>query len=873
MKAYLPFRRLFLVLLTLTFCFPAWTAAQQIPSPEQFFGHQMGADRQLARWDKLVEYYDMIGERSDRVQVVHMGPSTLGNPFLSIFVSSPENLANLDEIKRMNAILQDPREHSQAEIDNAIENSKVVFVQSYGLHSTEVAGSQSAAEVMYDFATRDDDGINEILDNTVSILIPAFNPDGNIIVTDWYNRWVGTEYEGSGPPELYHHFIGHDNNRDAFMQNTIESYYGAEILFREWVPQAYIDHHQMGPYTARIYLPPYAEPIRPEGDPLVWREMTWYGAHMAYKMEEAELDGAIGAAIYSGWGHFGFHWITPFHNIAGMLTESASARLATPLYVHPDQLGGSRQLPEYAEQTTFPSPWPGGWWHVRDIVDRQIIATFSPLELAAKNRETVLRNAYNKASRQTRRGMEGATKAYVISADQHDPLTMMKMVNKLLLQGITVERSDVGFTHERYVYDAGSYVVSMAQPKRGLIRWLLGQTYYPDNSFTRDRDGSPIRPYDMSGDVISEFMGVDVDPVGTAIEAPLTVVRDLVEPRGEVSLGQHGYVIDGALNDAFTAVNLLFDAGANVWRVDQDGAGVKAGDFIVGAGTAAATIREIATETGVDFMSLDTDASGVSHPLSRQRIGMYQRYYGGNMDEGWTRLLLEDFEFEYTSLFDRHILEGDLHEKWDVIVLPADSKDMMTGMREGGGGRGGDPNQTPPEYRSGFGQAGIDELEAFVENGGTLVTFAQAGDLPIDEFELPIRNAVKGMWGNEFWAPGSTLKVDVDTSSPFAYGMPENALATYLAGGQVYETVAGARSSDVHRIVTYIDRDILQSGWLLGEEAIADKAAVVSVEHGEGTVLLIGFRAQHRAQTHGTFKLFFNALVNGRIHVGVAAAG
>jgi hypothetical protein len=255
---------------------------------------------------------------------------------------------------------------------------------------------------------------------------------------------------------------------------------------------------------------------------------------------------------------------------------------------------------------------------------------------------------------------------------------------------------------------------------------------------------------------------------------------------------------------------------------------------------------------------------------------MYQRYYGGNMDEGWTRLLLEDFEFEYTSLFDHHILEGDLHEKWDVIILPADSKGMMTGIREGGdgrGGRGGDPNQTPPEYRSGFGQAGIDALEAFVENGGTLITFAQAGDLPIDEFGLPIRNAVAGMRGNDFWAPGSTLKVDVDLSSRFAYGMPEDALATFLAGGQVYETVSGARSADVRRIVTYIDRDILQSGWLLGEEAIANKAAVVSVEHGEGTVLLIGFRAQHRAQTHGTFKLFFNALVNGRVPMGVAAAG
>jgi hypothetical protein len=873
MKAYHSLRRPSLILLTLALTYPTWTAAQQIPSPEQFFGHQMGADRQLARWDKLVEYYDMIGELSDRVRVEHMGPSTLGNPFLSIFVSSPENLANLDEIKRLNAILQDPRGHSQAEVDNAIENSKVVFVQSYGLHSTEVAASQSAAEIMYDFATRDDDGMREILDNTVSILIPAFNPDGNIIVTDWYNRWVGTEYEGSGPPELYHHFIGHDNNRDAFMQATIESWYGAEILFREWVPQAYIDHHQMGAYTARIYLPPYAEPIRPGGDPLVWREMTWYGAHMAYKMDEAELDGAIGAAIYSGWGHFGFHWITPFHNIAGMLTESASARLATPLYVHPDQLGGSRQLPEYAEQTTFPSPWPGGWWHVRDIVDRQVVATFSPLELAAKNRETVLRNAYNKASRQTRRGMEGATKAYVISADQHDPLTMMKMVNKLLLQGITVERSDVGFTQESRVYDAGSYVVSMAQPKRGLIRWLLGQTYYPDNSYTRDRDGDPIRPYDMSGDVIAEFMGVDVDPVGTAIEAPLTMVSDLVEPRGEVAQGQNGYVIDGALNDAFTAVNLLFAAGASVRRVDQDGVGVKAGDFLVGAGTAAATVREIATETGVDFNSLNADTSGVSHPLSPQRVGMYQRYYGGNMDEGWTRLLLEDFEFEYTSLFDRHILEGDLHEKWDVIILPADSKAMMTGIREDSGGRGGNANETPPDYRSGFGQAGIDALESFVENGGTLVTFAQAGDLPIDEFDLPVRNAVAGMSGDDFWAPGSTLKVDVDTSSPFAFGMPENALATYLAGGQVYETIAGARSSDVRRVVTYVDRDILQSGWLLGEEAIANKAAVVSVDHGQGAVLLIGFRAQHRAQTHGTFKLFFNALFNGRMPAAAAAAG
>ena len=841
-----------------------------IPSPEEFFGHQMGADRKLARWDKLVEYYELIDAASDRVQVVHMGPTTLGEPFLSIFVSSPENLARLDDFKRMNAVLQDPRGHSEAAIDDAVANGKVVFVQSYALHSTEVACSQSPAEIMYLFATRDDDEIHEILDNTISILIPAFNPDGVGIVNEWYDRWVGTEYEGASPPELYHHYIGHDNNRDAFMQNTVESRYGAEILFREWIPQAYIDHHQMGPYTARIYLPPYAEPIRPGGDPLVWREMSWYGAHMAYRMEEAGFQGTVNAAIYSGWGHFGFHWITPFHNIAGMLTESASARLATPLYVHPDQLQGSRQLPEYEAQTTFPNPWPGGWWRVRDIVERQIVATFSPLEIAAKNRETVLRNAYNKSSRQIQRGMGGDVKAYVIPAAQHDPLTMAKMVDKLLLQGITVERAPTGFNHEGRVYGEGSYVVSLAQPKRGVIRWLLGQTYYPDNSYTRTASGDPIRPYDMSADVIAEFMGVRVDPVGTAVEADLTVVSGPIEPAGTVaSSAPHGYRIDGSLNDAFKAVNMLFAAGASVRRVTGGGAGAVSaaptpGDFIVAAGTAPDALAEIAAATGVDFAALASDASTISDPLTRQRIGMYQRFYSGNMDEGWTRWLLEDFGFEYTSLFDAEILAGDLHERWDVIILPNDSRTMMLGPTERApGGRGPDPAGTPPDYRSGFGEAGVAALDAFVRSGGTLVTFAQAGDLVLQGFDVPVRNAVAGMWGDEFWAPGSTLKVKVDTSSPYGYGMPEDALATYLAGGQVYETVPGARSSDVRRVVTYIDRDILQSGWLLGEGAIANKAAMVSVAHGEGTIVMIGFRAQHRAQTHGTFKLVFNALVGG----------
>jgi len=831
--------------------------AQQIPSPEDFFGFRMGADRKLARWDRLVAYYRLLDEASPRIRIVEMGPTTLGNPFLSIFVSSPENLENLDAIQGMNATLSDPRGKSETEIDAAIANGKVVFVQSYGLHSTEVAASQAAAEVMYELATRTDPEVLQLLDNTIAIMIPCFNPDGEIMVTDWYDRYVGTEYEGLGPPGLYHHYIGHDNNRDAFMQNTVESRYGAQIMFREWIPQGYIDHHQMGPYTARIYLPPYAEPIRPDADPLVWREMSWYGAHMAYKMEESGLDGAVNAAIYSGWGHFGFHWITPFHNIAGMLTESASARLATPLYVHPDQLGGSRQLPEYEAQTTFPSPWPGGWWHVRDIVERQKVASFAPLEMAAKNRETVLRNAYLKASRQTERGEQGEVKAYVIPADQHDPLTATKMVGKLLGQGVEVRRAAQGFEHEGRVYGAGTFVVTTAQPKRGVIRWLLGRTFYPDNSYTRDAEGDPIRPYDMSTDNMAEFMGVRVDAVGVPVTASTTVLAETPHPAATIEAGSHGYLIEGRLNDAFKAVNMLLDRGVAVRRFVRRHGPHLPGDFWVPEAPADA-LGEIARSTGVPFRAMNVDGGDAAVDVARQRVALYQRYYGGNIDEGWTRWLLEDFSFPYTSLFDPELKGGNLKRKYDVIILPEDDLETMTGEdREGPGER----QQYPPEYRSGFGQEGVEALEAFVRAGGTLVTLGEAGELPIDRFGLPVRNVVAGLPGREFWSPGSTLRVKVDASHPLAFGMPDDALATFLAGSQVYETVPGPETQRIERPITYVDRDILQSGWLLGEEHIANRAAVVSVGLGEGHVVLLGFRVQHRAQTHGTFKLLFNPLL------------
>ncbi|MGA3237840.1 MAG: M14 family zinc carboxypeptidase [Bryobacteraceae bacterium] len=873
--------------------------AQEITTPEKYFGFQLGADKKMARWDKIVDYFGVLEKQSaGRMKVINMGPTSEGNPFLMVIITAPANFAKLERLRQVNLSISDPRGLTEAQARALTDEGKAVVVQSMSMHATEIGGTQMAPELAFDLLARKDEETRRILDNVIFIEVPCFNPDGEIMVTDWYNKQLGTPYEGTNPPWLYQKYAGHDNNRDAFQTNIPDSQYMAKILFTDWRPEAYVDHHGMGANGARIFLPPYAEPVRPFADPILWRELSWYGAQMADKEEEAGLSGAINNAIYSGWGHFGFHWITPFHNIAGMLTESAAARLATPLYVHPDELrgGNTRNLPTYQEETIFPNPWPGGWWHLRDIVERQKVAAWATLDLAARNRETVLWNAYLKGKRQTERGAAGKPAAYLISTLQHDPLTSVKLINKLLGQGIEIQRASKTFTTAGgMTYPEGSFVISLAQPKMGLIRYLLGRTFYPDNEWTRARDGSPIAPYDMATDTMFEYMGVRVDPVDELGEVALAKVGAPVEAAGKVTHSSNGYSMDGRLNDSFRALNLLFDKGVAVRRVDKAGAGLRPGDFLVPAGSDA-VLETVAKQTGVDFTPLRAAVSAGVHDMKRQRVAMYQRFGGGNIDEGWTRLVLEQFNFPYKSIFDPEIKAGNLIDKYDVLVIPSDSTQTLTGEavtaaaaaggRGGRGGRGGAPAEAPaatpvaaaggrgaggeggaggrggnapPEYRTGLGTDGVNAIRDFVQKGGTLVTLNNATAFPADRLGIGVRNVLAGKSTKEFWCPGSTLRVTFDNTNPLAYGMPSHGLALYLGSPAFEITAPSAENYDI--VVRYEDRDLLESGWLVGEENLVRKAAVVSARLGQGRVVLIGFAAQHRAQTHGTYKLLFNALV------------
>lgn len=847
----------------------------RITSPVEFFGFQLGSDRKIARWDKIVEYFYKLESQSKAIKVVDMGPSTEGNPFLLTIISSPENLAKLEHYREINGKIADPRGLSEDAVKALVKEGKAVVCQSMSLHATEIGGTQMAPELAYDLLACDSEDNKLILENVIFLMVPCFNPDGQIMVTDWYNKWLGTEYEGGNTPFLYHKYAGHDNNRDAFALNLPESRYLSQLVFTDWHPQAYQDHHHMGSTGARLFLAPYSDAIRPHADPLVWREDSWFGAHMAYTLEERGKTGILNAAQYPGWGHFGFHWITTHHNIAGMLTESASAKLATPLYIHPHQLRGASQktMPKYEAQTNFPHPWPGGWWRLRDIVEQQKICAWALLDICAKYREKVLWNAYLKASRQAERGANGRPYAFAISPDtNHDPLTALKLVELMLAQGAEVKLAEKEFCVGSQVFPAGTYVLTMDQPKMGVLKYLLGRTFYPDYYWTRNPDGSPIM-YDTATDTIGEFMGVQVAAIDEDFAFEFSVVKSVAVPSVEVKEAT-GYLLDTRLNDAYLAVNRLLKEGAKVWRLDGP---VKVGGhcdccdpvtgafYVENAPALKDTFQGLAKVLGVPFVGVDEAPSVPKHEVRHLRVGMYQRYWGGNMDEGWTRYVLDKFEFPYVTLMDADIKGGKLSEKVDVLVMPGDRTRLIMGPdnvpETNPNARNWPLPVMPPEYKSGLGKEGQKAVADFVKAGGRLVAMDTSSDWAIDTCDLKVRNVVQNASWKDFYCNGSTLHVNVHSRDPLAYGMPGQALVLNQ-GSPTFEVTEMLRPEDYRIVAEYPAGDLLQSGWLIGGERLVGKPCMIAANCGKGEVILIGFRTQFRAQAHGTFKFLFNTLLS-----------
>jgi hypothetical protein len=843
--------------------------SKKIPSPEEFYGFKMGADRKLARWDKIIEYYKLLDASSDRIEVTELGKSTEGNSFICVVISSAKNLANKKKLKEIASKLADPRGISDEEKKKLVEKGKSVVAFTMGLHATEVAACQMSSELAYELVTCDSPEYQEIREETVLLMFPSFNPDGQITVIDWYNKYLGTEYEGTSPPWLYHKYVGHDNARDGFQLTQVEGRMFVQKVFREWHAHAYVDFHQMGNTGARYYIPPYIDPINPNMDPVVWREHQLYGAGMAVRLQEAGKMGAESAVGYTGYWIPAFHLIGNFHNCASMITESASVRIASPVYIDPSQLGSARRgRPEYKAQTTFPNPWPGGWWCLRDLVEQQKVSALATLEVAARMKRTILKSMLLKATRNIERGNSEAPKAYIIPKEQHDNLTALKMLDTLNYAGVEVHRAKEDFCLGECVYPTGSHVIFLNQPLRGYVKTLLERTFYPDSDWTRERDGSPMRPYDLTTYTMAEFMGVRTVEVDDVICGEFEKLEEIEYPEGSV-LGDssHGYLLNCRHNDSFTAVTRLLKKGYTVSRLDE---AILAGDCVLQPGAwmihhkrgIKKDLAEEAKSLHLTFHPLDEKCDAAAHEVAPPKISMYHRYWGGNMDEGWTRWILEKFDIPYTSVKDGDIREGGL-KKYDVFVIPDERMGMLTheGLKKMFGRFGRPVPKYPPEYSSLPDDEVIGQIKEFVKSGGTLVAINGSCDFVIKAFDLPVINNVSELPTKEFYCPGSTLKVKINNCNPAAYGMPGEGLI--LNGNSpAFSIMPNERNQDYKVVARYPESRILQSGWLIGEEKLSRRVAMIDAKHGRGRIVLIGFRPQFRAETHGTYKLLFNVLVD-----------
>jgi hypothetical protein len=839
----------------------------KIPSPQEFFGHQMGADRKLAHWSHIVEYFWEL-DKSPMVKVTELGKSTEGHPFLLAVITSEENMRRLKELREMSWSLAHPRDAPPEEIERIVAEGKAVVAMSMSIHATEVGGTQMAPELAYELITLPEN--SEILENTVLLMFPCFNPDGQVMVTEFYEKYLGTEYEGCSPPWLYHKYTGHDNNRDAMHNNMVESQMVTQVMYREWSPQAYIDFHHMGSYGARFYIAPFANPVDDKVDPLVWTEQELYGGLTHVLLEAEGKTGIESSATYPGEFMPTFNYVPCWHNVCGMLTESASAKLATPLYIHYHQLKPSRRgRPEYRTQMGFPHPWQGGWWRLRDVVEQQKISAYGTLRAAASFRELILHNMYRKASNSIRRGLEEPPYAFIIKPEQHDELVAYKLLKTLMDMGVEVCRSQREFVADGVAYPRGTHVVFASQHCRPYVVSLLKRTFYHLGAFSKYSDGTPVIPYDLSTYTVAEFMGVRVAEVEKPFEGSFEALTSVRYPRGGAAAeAPYGWLIDGRVNEGFMVATKLMRKGAEVHRLQEKaatGAGVfEAGSFYVPMVEGlAGEVDKLAKRHHVRIEAAQPTLK--SRPVKMLRVGVYQRYWGGNADEGWTRWLLEQYRFRYRTLMDKDVQRGKLASKYDVIVIPSDATELITGEKveeyyEKRWAGGSTLPVYPPEYRSGLGEDGVKKLKEFVEEGGTLLCWGESCDFAIEKLGLPVQNVLKDVKGTSFTCPGSTLHVEVDRGHPLAWGVQGDLIIVFRSHPAF--AVKPRVNNDEHRVVlSYPEERIMESGWLTGEEYLSRKAAMVEAELGKGRVVLYGFQPQMRAQTDATFKLFFNALL------------
>jgi hypothetical protein len=747
--------------------------AQTVPAPKDVIGFTPGDDRKLASWNQVLEYFQKLEDTSPRVKFEAIGKSTMDKPFVYATISTPENLKNLEKYKEINKKLADPRliKSNDAVAKSLIKQGKTIVLITFGIHSTEVGSTLSSMLVAHRLASSNEPEINKILENTIILLVPSLNPDGVDIVKNWYDKTLGTPFEGTSPPELYHKYIGHDNNRDWYAFTQVETQLTVDKIHNVWHPQIVNDIHQQGAFGARNFFPPYLQPVEPNVPKEIVEGYTELGNHIAAGMRKDGFSGITTNTSYDAWTPARAY--SHYHGGVRILSETASARLATPINVPFERLRGDDGYDAKVESKDFAPVWKGGEWKLRDITNYMTGGIFHLLNHAATNREKWLNRFYAIGKEAVRPRKKGEVFAYILDSQN----SRYAWIFNQALRRAGVEYKTVGkFTYEGKEYPDFTSVILMDQPYSGFAKAMIESQKYPD---LLDEKGNPIAPYDVTAHSLALLTDTKLVSVTTPIKFP--------EPPSRGS----------------------------------------------GSGTGSGT------------------------GMSNAPVKALYKSHVASMDEGWTRWVFNEYSylfrksvFRNESISDKEIRSSSFPRLTDTIIFPDQSPaQMLNGHAKG---------SMPEEYTGGIGAEGVANLKKFVEDGGTLVFFNRASDFAIEQFNLPIKNVTKGLNRKDFYIPGSILRTNLDTNHRIAKSMPKDSIA-WFENSPAFEI---SDKTNIEIIARYPDnpKDILLSGWALGAEKIAGKAALVQVNVGKGKIILFGFRPQYRGQSLATFPLLFNAI-------------
>ena len=797
------------------------------PAPEEILGFRPGADFKLAKWERIEAYFKALEKASPKVKMVYLGKSTLGRPFFMVIISSEENLKNLEQIKRINKTLHSGRPMPESTLEELANKGKAIVAITCTIHSTEVGAALMSTELAYKLVT--EEKYQNILDNVVLLLFPSLNPDGIDIVYDWYYQVLNTPYEASYPVKLYHYYAGHDNNRDWFMGNLKETQLVLPIYYKEYFPLLIYDVHQMGKYGVRFFFPPYKDPINPNIDPWLLREVNLMGTEVARELTRAGKKGVASSAIFDSW-YMSANRACPLrHNVMSFLSEAASANYASPIFITPKDLKNLRGLKGNFVQSSLLQPWRGGWWHLRDIIEYELITATTMLKRIAEKKVYYLKNFYILSKRQIEKGTKEPPYAYIIPAFQKDTASLKQLIMVLLRQGVRVEKAEENFQLDGAHFRKGDYVVRLSQPYRAFIKDLLEIKRFP-----RIKEGKSkyTYPYDEAAWSLGFLMGVRV-----------------VEAREPLRLNKTSEITEKDLSGRImgTGKHILLPASSPYSFMVINKAAKTSGTYIVRdkgeefyAVRKTPQVSSLVRELGFSVKTANLRVDGLKMLLPR-KVAIYQSYRPV-MQEGWIRFVFDKFGVKYKTVHNDFIRSGALSKEVDVLIIPDLSGHLLIEGRE----------DVPLKYQGGIKEDGALEIEKFVLNGGTLITIGRSALWAMRRFHLKVKDG-RTFGKRKFSSPGSILVAEVNQISSISRGYGPRALVFYDEQ-PIFECKEGTP------ILTLPYYDATISGITFNEDIAEGKNILCEVKRGKGKIFLYGFKVVNRAQSVGSFNFLLNAL-------------